>query len=179
MLSPLGIEVITPGNMGIDFYVEETGNTFQENARLKSEALFSKSGIPCLADDSGICVDYLNGEPGVFSARYGKPELDDKGRALFLLENMKGVKSRTAYYQCCLSYTTSTQTYFIEEKCHGFISDFYDEDGKFGFGYDPIFISSDLNILFSRVSPEIKNNVSHRGKALKQFLEGFKMGVFK
>lgn len=179
MLSPMGIEVMTPDILGISFEVEETGTTFEENAALKSEALFSLTGLPCLADDSGICVSHLKGAPGVYSARYGQTNLDDRGRAQFLLENLKGVEDRKAYYVCCLAYTTGKQTYFIQEECHGIISKEYDSEGTYGFGYDPIFFFPPLNQVFSRVIPEEKNLVSHRGKALRVFYENFKNEIYQ
>ncbi len=179
MLSPLGIEVSTPSTLGIPFEVEETGTTFEENAALKSEALYSLTGFASLADDSGICVSHLNGAPGVYSARYGHHHLDDRGRAEFLLNNLRGIEDRKAYYVCCLAYTTEKKTYFIQEECHGLISKEYDQEGTFGFGYDPIFFFPPYNQVFSRVVPEDKNLVSHRGKALRVFYENLKNGNYK
>ena len=176
---PLGIEISTPEMMGISLDVEETGNTFEENASLKSNALYSITKIPTLADDSGICVSYLNGEPGIYSARYGNPGLDDRGRAEYLLEAMKNIENRKAYYVCCLAYTNSKGTFFVREECHGELTTKYDEEGIYGFGYDPIFYFPPLNAVFSSVLPEEKNIVSHRGKALKVFYENYKNKIYE
>lgn len=169
LLSPLGVTVKKPNDIGIKFEVEETGLTFRENAHLKSTYLYEKTGMPCLADDSGICVNALGGRPGVFSARYGTPDLNDRGRAVYLLNELGANPDRRAYYVCCLSYTISSETVYIEEECHGVIHTEYDNEGKFGFGYDPIFFFPPLNTLFSKIPLLEKNKVSHRGKALLKF----------
>jgi XTP/dITP diphosphohydrolase len=179
MLIPLGIEVSSPAILGIPFEVDETGTTFEENAALKSEALFVLTGLPCLADDSGICVSHLNGAPGVYSARYGEPHLDDRGRAEFLLENLHGIEDRKATYVCCLAFTNEKRTYLIREECHGLITTEYDSEGIYGFGYDPIFFFPPFQNVFSRVVPEQKNEVSHRGKALKIFYDHLKNGNYQ
>ena len=105
ILSHLGIEVCSEAEAGVDVEVEETGTTFEENSLLKAEAVMKASGMPAIADDSGLCVDALNGAPGVYSARYGGPELDDTGRYRLLLENMRGQTPRTAKFvsviTCC------------------------------------------------------------------------------
>ena len=105
ILSGLGVEVVSPADVGISVDVEETGTTFAENAMLKAKAICAASGLPAIADDSGLCVDALNGAPGVYSARYGGEGLDDTGRYRLLLENMKGQMPRTAKFvsviTCC------------------------------------------------------------------------------
>ena len=98
ILSHLGIEVCSEAEAGVDVDVEETGTTFEENSRLKAEAVMKASGMPAIADDSGLCVDALGGAPGVYSARYGGEGLDDTGRYRLLLENMKGQMPRTAKF---------------------------------------------------------------------------------
>ena len=105
ILSALGVEVISEAEAGVDVEVEETGVTFEENARLKAQAVCTASGLPAIADDSGLCVDALNGAPGVYSARYGGPELDDVGRYRLLLENMRGMLDRSCRFvsAICLS----------------------------------------------------------------------------
>lgn len=171
LLSPLNIDIETPASLGLNFEVEETGLTFKENAALKSEYLYNLTKIPSLADDSGICVSALGGRPGVYSARYGEPGLDDRGRAEFLLKELGHNLNRDAYYVCCLAYTTNLGTRILEEECHGKIHHVYDSDGKYGFGYDPIFFYPPFNDLFSRIPLKDKNLVSHRGKALRSFYE--------
>ena len=96
ILSELGVEVCSEAQAGVDVDVEETGTTFEENSLLKARAVMEASGLPAIADDSGLCVDALNGAPGVYSARYGGPELDDTGRYRLLLENLRGQTPRTA-----------------------------------------------------------------------------------
>ena len=179
LFSSLNIDVITPELLNINFEVDEIGTTFKENAALKSEELFRITQLPSLADDSGICVNALNGEPGIFSARYGPTNLDDRGRAEFLLDKMTGISDRSAYYHCSLAFTNISGTFFIEEQCHGLIANKYDEEGIYGFGYDPIFYFPPYNDLFSNVKLEDKNKVSHRGKALLTFYHNYKNGNYE
>ena len=104
ILSQLGVEVVLESEVGVDVDVEETGATFEENAFLKARAVMEASGLPAIADDSGLCVDALNGAPGVYSARYGGPGLDDVGRYRLLLENMRGQLDRRCRFVsaiCC------------------------------------------------------------------------------
>lgn len=175
-LQPIGYQLFDPASEGLDFDVEETGTTFAENATLKSKALFQMSGHPAFADDSGICVVALDNRPGVFSARYGSPGMNDKDRAMHLLTEMQGQKNRDAYYYCAISYTNSEGTYLFESKCEGQICEDYDEIGQFGFGYDPIFFYPPFGQRFSQVELAKKNSVSHRGLALQKFLDFLKQG---
>ena len=103
ILSGLGVEVVSPADVGISVDVEETGTTFAENAMLKAKAICAASGLPAIADDSGLCVDALNGGPGVYSARYGGEELDDRGRYTLLLQNMRGQTTRAAHFACAIA----------------------------------------------------------------------------
>src|SRR5699024_7927753 len=104
-LSAIGVEVVMESDVGVDIEVEETGTTFEENSLLKAKAVMEATGMPAIADDSGLMVDALNGAPGVYSARYGGPGLDDEGRNRLLLENMKGQLDRRATFvsvvTCC------------------------------------------------------------------------------
>lgn len=163
-----GFSLLAAKELGIDFEVEETETTFEGNAKLKSEHLFKLSGIPSIADDSGICVSALGGKPGVYSARYGKPGFTDRDRTEFLLSEIKGNSDRKAFYYCCISFTNENGTRFFTGKCEGLLAEDYDESGN-GFGYDPIFIYPPLGKRFSQISPEEKNQVSHRGIALREF----------
>ncbi|HNF14187.1 MAG TPA: RdgB/HAM1 family non-canonical purine NTP pyrophosphatase [Leptospiraceae bacterium] len=169
----LNIQAVTPKSLGISFDAEETGDTFHKNAAIKSETLFQLSGIPCIADDSGICVNALQGEPGVYSARFGRPEFNDRERALYLLERMEGAADRRAHYTCVIAFTSSEGTEYFEGTCEGLITEDYDDEGKFGFGYDPVFYYPPFSERFSRVSPEMKDSVSHRSAALALFSESF------
>ena len=102
ILSQLGVDVVLESDVGVDVDVEETGATFEENAYLKAHAVCEASGLPAIADDSGLCVDALNGAPGVYSARYGGPELDDAGRYRLLLENLRGQIDRRGKFVSCI-----------------------------------------------------------------------------
>lgn len=169
ILAPLGVEPVTGEDIGIPLdEVEETGTTFEENSRLKAEAVMKASGLPAIADDSGLCVDCLGGAPGVYSARYGGPELDDAGRYRLLLENMRGQMPRTAQFvsaiTCCFP---NGDVLTARGECPGTIA--YAPMGEGGFGYDPVFFVPPLKKTFAQLTPEEKNAVSHRGKALAAF----------
>lgn len=167
ILSPMGYEVVTDTDIGIELTdVEETGTTFMENARIKAESGCKESGLICIADDSGLCVDALGGEPGVYSARYSGVHGDDEGNIVKLLENLDGVadEKRTAYFACaiCVSFPDGKEI-TAEGKCHGKIG--YEKKGENGFGYDPVFMVGDKSL--AEMSAEEKDAISHRGNALK------------
>jgi len=167
ILSPMGYEVVTDTDIGIELTdVEETGTTFMENARIKSESGCKESGLICIADDSGLCVDALDGEPGVYSARYSGVHGDDEGNIVKLLENLDGVpdEKRTAYFACaiCVSFPDGKEI-TAEGKCHGKIG--YVKRGENGFGYDPVFMVGDKSL--AEMTAEEKDAISHRGNALK------------
>jgi XTP/dITP diphosphohydrolase len=164
-------KIITPNEAKIHFEVEETGTSFEENAKIKSEHLFKLTNKPSIADDSGLVVEALNGEPGVYSARFGKKEFNDKDRALYLLEKMLNQKNRKAYYQVVIAFTNVSGTKFFSGDVHGIIMNDYDEIGKNGFGYDPVFFHEGLNKRFSECTIEEKNSVSHRSIAVQKFLD--------
>ena len=168
ILSQLGVEVVLESDVGVDVDVEETGATFEENAFLKASAVMEASGLPAIADDSGLCVDALNGAPGVYSARYGGPELDDAGRYKLLLENMRGQLDRRCKFVsaicCCFPNGDRVEA---RGECAGTLA--YAPRGADGFGYDPIFFVPGLKKTFAELSPEEKNAISHRGNALNKF----------
>ena len=170
ILSQLGVEVVLESEAGVDVDVEETGATFEENAYLKAHAVMEASGLPAIADDSGLCVDALNGAPGVYSARYGGPGLDDAGRYKLLLENMRGQLDRRCKFVsaicCCFPNGDRVEA---RGECAGTLA--YAPKGEDGFGYDPVFFVPGLKKTFAELSPEEKNAISHRGNALKAFLE--------
>lgn len=170
ILSALGVEVLSEAQAGVDVEVEETGSTFAENARLKAEAVMRASGLPAVADDSGLCVDALNGAPGVYSARYGGEGLDDAGRYRLLLENMRGQLDRRCKFVsaiCCVFPNGDVVEAWGE--CPGTLA--YAPKGSDGFGYDPIFFLPERKKTFAELTAEEKNAISHRGKALEQFRE--------
>ena len=173
ILSQLGVEVVLESDVGIDVDVEETGTTFEENAFLKAHAVMEASGLPAIADDSGLCVDALNGAPGVYSARYGGPELDDVGRYRLLLENLRGQTNRAARFISNIACIfPNGDTIEAEGVCPGTIA--FAPQGTGGFGYDPVFFLPQLRKTYAQLTPEEKAAVSHRGKALAVFEEKLK-----
>lgn len=170
ILSAHGVEVALQGDLGLHVDVEETGTTFAENALLKARAVMEASGLPAIADDSGVCVDALNGAPGVYSARYGGPGLDDAGRYRLLLENMRGASSRTAHFTSAIACVfPNGDVIEAEGVCPGSIG--FAPVGDGGFGYDPVFFLPQLRKTYAQLTPEEKAAVSHRGKALAAFDE--------
>lgn len=168
ILKDLGIEVVSPKDLGITVDVEETGTTFAENAMLKAKTVCQAAGLPAIADDSGLCVDALNGAPGVYSARYGGEGLDDKGRYLLLLSSLRGAPTRAAHFACAVACAfPNGDTLTAEGRCDGSIA--YAPLGEGGFGYDPVFLLPGTGKTFGQLSQEEKSAVSHRGKALKEF----------
>ena len=168
ILSGYGVEVVSPAEVGVSLEVEETGGTFAENAMLKAKAYCEASGLPAIADDSGLCVDALNGGPGVYSARYGGDELDDRGRCMLLLSNMRGQTTRAAHFSCAIACAfPDGRTLTAEGCCDGAIA--FAPLGDGGFGYDPLFLLTEKGETFGQLSPEEKSAVSHRGKALAAF----------
>ncbi len=170
ILSAQGVEIVLERDVGADVDVEETGTTFEENALLKARAVMEATGLPAVADDSGLCVDALGGAPGVYSARYGGPGLDDAGRCRLLLENMRGMMDRRCKFVSCIcACFPGGEIVTARGECHGTLA--YAPRGGDGFGYDPIFFVPDLKKTFAQLSPEEKNAISHRGNALKVFGE--------
>ena len=168
ILKDLGIEVVSPKDLGITVDVEETGTTFAENAMLKAKTVCQAAGLPAIADDSGLCVDALNGAPGVYSARYGGEGLDDKGRYLLLLSSLRGAPTRAAHFACAVACAfPNGDTLTAEGRCDGSIA--YAPLGEGGFGYDPVFLLPEKGKTFGQLSQEEKSAVSHRGRALKDF----------
>ena len=171
-----GFELVLQSQLGVDIDVEETGTTFEENSLLKAEAVMKATGLPALADDSGIAVDALNGEPGVYSARYGYADsLDDWGRLLLLLKNPEHVPDgqRQAQFVCVISFVhPDGQVIQARGEIHGEL--LREARGENGFGYDPIFYYPPMGKSTAEMSPEEKNEVSHRAVALKVFYEKMK-----
>ena len=159
-------------DFGLDFEIEEDGKTFYENALIKAKAVSEALNLPALADDSGICVDALNGEPGIYSARYAGDGVDEHNNEL-LLKNMQGVENRKAKFVCCMVfYKPNGEIITATGETHGKILDkCYGENG---FGYDPLFFSDDLNISLGLASSEDKNKISHRYRAIKALREKLK-----
>ena len=171
-----GIDLILQSELGVDIDVEENGTTFEENSFIKAEAVMKTTGLPALADDSGIAVDALNGEPGIYSARYGFDDsLDDWGRLLLLLKNTEHVPDgqRQAQFVCVITMVTPEgQVVQARGEIHGEL--LRAPVGENGFGYDPIFYYPPAGMSTAQMSPEEKNKVSHRANALKVFYDKMK-----
>ena len=168
ILSPMGYEVVTDTDLGIELTdAEENGETFLDNARIKAESGCKESGLPCIADDSGLCVDALDGAPGVFSARYSGVHGDDEGNNRKLLAELEGIptEKRTAHFACaiCVSFPDGSEI-TATGKCEGYIG--YEKKGSNGFGYDPLFMVGDRSL--AEMTAEEKDAISHRGNALKE-----------
>ena len=170
------MELILQSELGVDIDVEENGATFEENSFIKAEAVMKATGLPALADDSGICVDALNAEPGIYSARYGFDEsLDDWGRLELLLKNTEHVPDgqRQAQFVAVITMVTPEgQTIQARGEIHGEL--LRAPVGQNGFGYDPIFYYPPYGKSTAEMSPQEKNQVSHRANALKVFYEKLK-----
>ena len=170
------MELVLQSQLGVDIDVEETGTTFEENSFLKANAVMQATGLPALADDSGIVVDALNGEPGIYSARYGFDDtLDDRGRLQLLLKNTEQVPDgqRQAQFVCVITLVTPDgQVIQARGEVHGEL--LRAPAGEGGFGYDPIFYYPPFGKTLAQVSAEEKNQVSHRARALKVLYEKLK-----
>ena len=175
ILNNLPIEIKSLAEENINIEVEEDGSTFEENAKKKAQEIYEflvnrgEKDFLVLADDSGLAVDYLNGEPGIYSARYAGQHGNDAKNNEKLLENLKGVKKedRGAKFVCQLAmFTESGEYYKVTGEVRGYIIEELNGDG--GFGYDPLFFYEPLNKTFGELKPEEKNSISHRGVALKE-----------
>ena len=164
-----GFEIISQEDAGIDIDVEETGATFEENSLLKAQAIYDATGIAAVADDSGLCVDALGGEPGIYSARYGGEGLTDPERVQILLKNMENIPEgkRTARFVSVITMVDEKGILTARGECEGKITDA--PKGENGFGYDPVFYVEQYKKTMAEISSEEKNAISHRGKALEIF----------
>ena len=171
-----GFELVLQSELGVDIDVEETGTTFEENSFLKANAVMEATGLPALADDSGICVDALNGEPGIYSARYGFDEtLDDWGRLELLLKNTEHIPDdqRQAKFVAVITMVSPDgEVIQARGEIHGRL--LRQAKGKNGFGYDPIFYYPPMGMTTAEMPAEEKNKVSHRANALKVLYEKLK-----
>lgn len=168
ILSPLGIEVLTAEMAGITLTdVPETGETFEENAVLKAESGCRESGMPCIADDSGLAVDFLGGAPGVYSARYSGVHGNDEANIQKLLKSLEDApeEKRTARFVCtvCVCFPDGRK-FTVCGKCEGKIG--FEKHGNGGFGYDPVFMVGEKS--FAELSAQEKDKISHRGNALRK-----------
>lgn len=171
ILAPYDIELVLQSELGLDLEVEENGTTFLDNARLKAEAVMRASGLPAIADDSGLVVDALDGAPGVYSARYGGDGCKtDTDRNALLLHNLQGIPTdaRTARFVCCICCRFPDGREVIGQgSCEGRITEA--PAGEQGFGYDPIFYVPSEGCTFAQIPADRKNSLSHRGRAIEDF----------
>lgn len=169
LLGPLGVHVLTPSELGRRLQVEETGGTFEANAVLKAEAGAVLSTLPCIADDSGLEVDALDGRPGVHSARYGGPGLDDEQRTQLLLQEMRGQSDRCARFVSVIALARSGHpTMVFRGEVRGQLTE--EVRGTGGFGYDPIFLYRSSGKTFAEMSAGEKDAVSHRARAAQKLI---------
>ena len=168
ILSQLGVEVVLESDVGVDVEVEETGETFEENAALKAAAVMEAAGLPAIADDSGLCVTALGGGPGVYSARYGGEGLSDTQRYQLVLNGLSGQLDRSAKFVSCICCAfPNGDKVEARGECPGLIT--YSPRGEDGFGYDPVFLVPETRKTFAQMTAQEKNAISHRGVALQKF----------
>ena len=166
----LGVEVVSEADLGVKIEVEETGETFAENSLLKAKAVMEATKLPAIADDSGLCVDALNGGPGVYSARFGGEGLDDTGRYRLLLQMLHGQADRRAHFHTTITCAFPNGDVLQDDgEVEGTIA--FAPMGENGFGYDPVFFVPDKRKTFAQLTAEEKAEISHRGKALRAFKE--------
>jgi len=172
LLRELPLELVLPGELGITAEVEEVAGSLEENARLKATVLAKESGLLALADDSGLEVDALGGEPGPLSARYAGEGASDKDRVEYLLAKLKGVprENRTARFRCVIAIATPEgKVQLCSGECQGLI--IFGPRGEKGFGYDPVFYFPGLDKTMAELPLDVKNKVSHRGEAAREAVE--------
>jgi XTP/dITP diphosphohydrolase len=176
LLGDAGWELVTPRDIGLQLEVEESGRDYAENAKIKAATFAKASDLVALADDSGIEVDALGGEPGPLSARFGGEGIGDEGRVALLLERLAGVppEKRSARFRCLIAVARPEgQVDLFEGRCEGRVA--VEPRGESGFGYDPVFLLPERGLTMAELPPHEKNAVSHRGRAArkaKAFLEG-------
>lgn len=172
LLSDVPFKLVTPAAEGITTIVDETGTSLEENARLKATILAAESHLLTLADDSGLEVDALGGEPGYLSARYAGENASDRDRVDFLLSRLKDVprEKRTARFRCVIALATPRgEVELCSGECPGYIT--FSPRGKHGFGYDPVFYLPELDMTMAELPLSLKNRVSHRGQAARKAAE--------
>lgn len=182
LLAPLGLDVLSLKDFTNVPEIKEDGHSFTENAVKKAKAAAEATGSLALADDSGLEVDYLNGAPGVYSARFAGEDCDDRANNAKLLKMLEGVpvEKRGACFRCVVAIAVpGGEVYITEGKCEGVIAEA--PSGEGGFGYDPLFYVTEHGATFAGLEPEVKNIISHRGRALqlaRKILKGL-VGVEK
>ncbi len=173
IFSSPNLEIISMKDAGFDIEIMETGNTFEENALIKARAVFGLCGKPVLADDSGLCVDALDGAPGLYSARYAGIGASDDDKITKLLKALDGETNRKAHFKSTVAFIASNGAeYTASGEVYGSITE--KPSGNGGFGYDPVFYSDELKKTFGEATPSEKNSISHRARALNSLFETLK-----
>ena len=170
LLAPYGVKIYSAKDLDLPD-VEETGKTFAENAIIKAEALAEMCNKPCLADDSGLCVDTLDGRPGVYSARYA-PNRDFDKAMIMLIDEIKTTRSKdwSAHFSCVLALKIpDKKVELFEGRVDGRIVE--QRRGENGFGFDPVFVPNGFDVTFAEMSADDKKKISHRGQAVEKFLQ--------
>ncbi|MBR0139569.1 MAG: RdgB/HAM1 family non-canonical purine NTP pyrophosphatase [Firmicutes bacterium] len=176
-----GMKLCSMREAGLDgLDIEENGKTFEENSLIKAEAIVKACGSPAIADDTGLMIDALGGAPGVYSARFSGEHGNDAANRAKVLELMKGVpfEKRSARFCCVITYLEPCGRKIVAEgRVEGHITE--EERGEQGFGYDSIFVPEGHDMTFAQMSPEVKNSMSHRAKALEALSEEFRKNGIK
>jgi len=169
LLLPFSTDVISAGDLNLPEPVEN-GQTFKDNAKIKAQAAALASGLPALADDSGLCVHKLNDEPGIYSARWAGPDKNFDVAMRKVQEKLKKFDDKSAHFTCALALCwPDGHTEIFEGKVFGNL--IWPPRGKKGFGYDPIFIANDMSLSFAEMQPEAKHAISHRAQAFKKMMK--------
>lgn len=172
ILEPFGYDVISQKEAGIDIEIPETGTSYRENALLKAEGIYKLTKTAVLSDDSGLSIDFLNGGPGLYSARF-KSNLSQKEKNQYIIDEMKDTDNRKAKFVCSICFIFENgEKIEVQGICNGKIS--RKIEGERGFGYDPIFIPDGYDKTFSDIGQEEKNKISHRALAIKELIEKLK-----
>jgi XTP/dITP diphosphohydrolase len=166
ILKELPFEIISMKDAGYDFEIEENGNTFDENAMLKAKSLFKRTGGMVLADDSGLEVDFLNGAPGIYTARFAGDEACQEEKNARIIGLLSGISSpyRTARFVCSIAFVSSERSFTVNGAAEGLIAE--QPCGSAGFGYDPIFFMPEHGKTMAQLPDSVKNKISHRARAL-------------
>jgi len=169
------IEIVSLNELGCYDDIPETADTLEGNALIKAEYVFNKFGMACIADDTGLEVEALNGEPGVYSARYGGEPHNAQKNMHKLLTNLKGVENRKARFRTVIVLKDAERELYFEGTIHGHISE--TPSGAAGFGYDPVFVPDGYNKSFAELGPELKNKISHRALAVESLIRFLKTNI--
>lgn len=167
-LVPAHIELLSLTDIGCTDEIEETGTTLEENAMIKAKYVYDNYGYSCFADDSGLEIDAINGEPGVYSARYAGPERDNEANIRKVWEQLKDKPSTAAQFRTVIAVCMNKKEWLCEGKVRGYM--LFEKRGSLGFGYDPIFVPEGYSQTFAELGNEVKNKISHRAIATQEFL---------